>query len=253
VRGLIVRAGDFFGPRAGNNWLSQGLVQPGRPLRRSIDPGTRGAGHAWAHLPDVARTMRLLIERPDRLARFARFNFAGHWDADGTQMVAAIRRAALDAGAPEPKRYALPWWALRLAAPLVPLLREMHEMRYLWQQPVRLDNRRLVAELGAEPHTPLDDAVRETLLGLGCPPLRLRFMAWNPPSVATPRAAPAAQARVVGRTDDTPHQCQKRAFLTLSISIPGSISDDAQPLLALVPAAGGIAARMSAGAGARHN
>ena len=25
-RALIVRAGDFFGPRAGNNWFSQGLV-----------------------------------------------------------------------------------------------------------------------------------------------------------------------------------------------------------------------------------
>jgi nucleoside-diphosphate-sugar epimerase len=170
VPSLIVRAGDFFGPRAGNNWFSQGLVQPGRPLRRVIDPGTRGVGHAWAYLPDVARTMRLLIERADRLPAFARFHFAGHWDADGTQMVAAIRRAVLDAGGAEPKRFALPWRALSMAAPLVPLLREMREMRYLWQQPVRLDNRRLVAELGAEPRTPLDDAVRATLLGLGCLP-----------------------------------------------------------------------------------
>ncbi|MGF1094338.1 NAD-dependent epimerase/dehydratase family protein, partial [Klebsiella pneumoniae] len=29
-RALIVRAGDFFGPRAGNNWFSQGLVKPGQ-------------------------------------------------------------------------------------------------------------------------------------------------------------------------------------------------------------------------------
>lgn len=41
-------------------------------------------------------------------------------------------------------------------------------MRYLWQQPVRLANDRLVSELGQEPHTPLDEAVRVTLAGLGC-------------------------------------------------------------------------------------
>jgi nucleoside-diphosphate-sugar epimerase len=170
VPSLVVRAGDFFGPRAGNNWFSQGLVQAGRPVHRVIDPGCPGVGHAWAYLPDVARAMCLLIERADRLPAFARFHFAGHWDADGTQMVAAIRRAVLDAGGAEPKRFPLPWWALSLAAPLVPLLREMREMRYLWQQPVSLDNRRLVAELGAEPRTPLDEAVRATLLGLGCLP-----------------------------------------------------------------------------------
>ena len=44
-------------------------------------------------------------------------------------------------------------------------------MRYLWREPLRLDNARLVAFLGAEPHTPLDEAVRETLEGLGCLPV----------------------------------------------------------------------------------
>ena len=30
---LIVRAGDFFGPNAANNWFSQGLVKPGKTIR----------------------------------------------------------------------------------------------------------------------------------------------------------------------------------------------------------------------------
>jgi nucleoside-diphosphate-sugar epimerase len=33
VRTLIVRAGDFFGPRAGNNWFAQGLVVFGHVQR----------------------------------------------------------------------------------------------------------------------------------------------------------------------------------------------------------------------------
>ena len=56
---------------------------------------------------------------------------------------------------------------MRIAGPIVPLFRELAEMRYLWREPVRLDNAKLVAALGAEPRTPLDAAVRETLTGLG--------------------------------------------------------------------------------------
>jgi len=46
----------------------------------------------------------------------------------------------------------------------------MMEMRYLWQKPVRLNNARLVATLGAEPHTPLDQAVHTTLTAMRCLP-----------------------------------------------------------------------------------
>ncbi len=59
---------------------------------------------------------------------------------------------------------------MRLAAPVVPLFRELAEMRYLWEQPVRLVNGRLLGLLGEEPRTPLDEAVRQTLAGLGCLP-----------------------------------------------------------------------------------
>jgi len=42
------------------------------------------------------------------------------------------------------------------------------EMRYLWQVPVQLDNRKLLSVLGEEPHTELDDAVRVSLRQLAC-------------------------------------------------------------------------------------
>ncbi len=162
VKVLIVRAGDFFGPRSGNNWFSQGLVKPGRPLTKITYPGARGVGHQWAYLPDVAETMARLLEQP--LEDFAVFHMDGHWDADGTQMIAAIHRAA---GAQLPVA-AMPWGLMRLLSPVVPLFREIGEMRYLWQAPLRMDNAKLRRMLGSEPHTPLDVAVRETLAGQGC-------------------------------------------------------------------------------------
>ncbi|MCZ8072667.1 MAG: hypothetical protein O9341_00910, partial [Paucibacter sp.] len=71
---------------------------------------------------------------------------------------------------PQPRLRAFPWWLMRLLAPFKATLREMQEMRYLWRQPVRMDNARLRAFLGEEPHTPLDEAVAQSLRGLGCLP-----------------------------------------------------------------------------------
>jgi nucleoside-diphosphate-sugar epimerase len=57
---------------------------------------------------------------------------------------------------------------LPLLSPFSETMREMREMRYLWQQPMRMDNAKLVQALGAEPHTPWDEAVGTTLRSLGC-------------------------------------------------------------------------------------
>jgi nucleoside-diphosphate-sugar epimerase len=93
---------------------------------------------------------------------------AGHWDADGTQMSDAIRRVVLQRTGTAPRIAAFPWWLLMLASPFVTTFREMREMRYLWRMPVRMTNTRLVAVLGHEPHTPLDQAVEAALVGMGC-------------------------------------------------------------------------------------
>jgi nucleoside-diphosphate-sugar epimerase len=157
---LILRAGDFYGPRSGNSWLTQGMVTP-RP-RAITYPGSKGAGHAWAYLPDVGETFARLLDRERELPRFARYHFAGHWDADGTRFVAAIRKVL---GKDLPVR-GLPWWALPLIAPLNPTMRELIEMRPYWQHPLQLDNRELVALLGKEPHTPLVESLAASLAAL---------------------------------------------------------------------------------------
>ncbi|RRH82529.1 NAD-dependent epimerase/dehydratase family protein [Variovorax beijingensis] len=167
TRVLIVRAGDFFGPRPGNNWFSQGLVKAGRPVKAVSDPGRPGLGHQWSYLPDVARAMVELLARRDRLEPFARFHMAGHWDADGTRMSGAIRQVVARRTGAVPRVSAFPWWLLTWASPFVTTFREMREMRYLWQTPVQMDNAKLVAFLGREPHTPLDEAVEAALDGMG--------------------------------------------------------------------------------------
>jgi nucleoside-diphosphate-sugar epimerase len=168
ARVLIVRAGDFFGPQAANNWFSQGLVKPRKPVTAVSYPGSPAVGHQWSYLPDVARTMIELLARRDSLEAFSAFHMAGHWDADGLQMVKSIQRVVARRVGKEPRTSAFPWWLISLASPLVTTFREMREMRYLWREPLRMDNARLIAVLGREPHTSLDQAVEATLLSLGC-------------------------------------------------------------------------------------
>lgn len=162
---IIVRAGDFFGPDAGNNWFAQAMVQPGKPVRFVLNPGRKGIGHAWAYLPDVAETFVRLLDRADELPRFARFHMEGFYDHDGMQMVRSIGRAV---GRPNIVSFGFPWRLAGLARPFVPLIKELHEMRYLWRETIRLDNGALRQFLGAEPQTPIDHAVKATLESLGC-------------------------------------------------------------------------------------
>jgi nucleoside-diphosphate-sugar epimerase len=160
VRSLVLRAGDFFGPHARSSWLSGAMVKPGRPVKAMIYPGDPQVGHAWAYLPDVAETVAQLAELEATLPDFDVLNFGGHWVDPGIEMAHAVGRAVGDSSLPIRP---LPWTLLRLAAPFNTFYREMIEMRYLWRVPVCLDNSKLVALTGKEPHTPLGEAVRKSL------------------------------------------------------------------------------------------
>ena len=164
VRTLVVRAGDFFGPRAGNNWLAQGMLLLPGPVKRVFNPGRAGVGHAWAYLPDLAETMVRLIEREDEFADFEVFHFGGTWVEDNRAFADAVRRAA---GRPEAPIYRFPWPMVHALAPFNETFREMREMVYLWRRPLRLLDGKLRRALRDVPETPLDAALRATLQGLG--------------------------------------------------------------------------------------
>lgn len=183
---LIVRAGDYFGPGAGNTWFSQVVVKPGKPLVAIANPADKGVGHQWAYLPDVAETMMLLLEQSGRLPTFSRFHMEGFFDRDGLQLAASIRRVT---GKPDLKVKRFPWVFVRLSSPFVPLFEELIEMRYLWKQAVRLDNAALVNFLGAEPRTPIDEAIQVTLESIGCLPAGETAMRSRVNSITVGKAA----------------------------------------------------------------
>lgn len=161
---LIVRAGDFFGPKpTGGSMFAQALVKPGRPITAVSYPGPLEVPHAWAYLPDLAETFVRLLDTD--LGPFEVFHLEGQ-QVTGQDFVDALQVAAgrkINVGR-------LPWFVLGAIAPFNETVRELVEMKYLWDRPVLLDNARLVATLGAEPRTPLPVALRAALAGMGSLP-----------------------------------------------------------------------------------
>jgi nucleoside-diphosphate-sugar epimerase len=160
VRSVVVRAGDFFGPGAGNSWLTRGMVSMRGKVPSVSYPGVPEAGHAWAYLPDLAEAMLRLIECRHPMSAYEVFHFRGHWFERGVEMVESICRVL---GISNKRIKPLPWWVINLASPFVNSFHEMLEMRYLWQIPLQLDNTKLQLAIGPEPHTPIDVALAATL------------------------------------------------------------------------------------------
>lgn len=175
VRTLILRAGDFFGPGARSNWFSQAMVAPGKPVSRVVKM-TRGPGHSWAYLPDLAEAAATLIDLDARLAPFESVQFEGYYDASGFGLIDAIGNAART----PIKTVGFPWWLMHVLSPFGGFPGEASELAQYWRHPVKLDNKRLVEIIGEEPRTPLDIAMRTTLVGLGC-------LADNPAQIAQSR------------------------------------------------------------------
>ncbi len=173
---VVIRAGDFFGSGT-NTWFDMFLVKNIRKGQLTY-PGQRGIATAWAYLPDLARSFvavaEAVVNRRAQLPLFEVLHFAGS-SLTGDQWLAALQPLAERQGWVVPGRALefsrLPWPLIRLAAPLVPTWASLLEMRYLWDTPHALDNDRLAALIGPEPHTPLELAVQQSMADLGLLPV----------------------------------------------------------------------------------
>ena len=163
VDSLVLRAGDFFGGPGQGTWLDMALLTKiGKG--RFVYPGPDDVAHAWAYLPDLAQAFVRVAERRTQLRGHHRLHFAGH-TLTGLAMRAALEQVTGQALRP----VGLPWGLIRLAAPFVPMWRELLVMRYLWQRPHALDDAALRALIGSVPQTPLPQALRSALVELGLP------------------------------------------------------------------------------------
>ncbi len=154
---LIVRAGDYFGPTVRNGYVDR-LFGNARRGKKMQVLGRLDVPHQWAYVPDLARLAADLLEQS--LAPFEVVHFRGDVMDSQLQFLRLIARLA---EAPDLRAQRLPWWLLRLAALFDPLMREVLEMRYLFDRAVVIDDPRRRELLPHFTATPLPRAVQATL------------------------------------------------------------------------------------------
>ncbi len=160
VQSVVIRAGEFIGGGVGN-WFDNTITKSIGKGRLTY-PGRGDVTHAWAYLPDLARAFVAVAAVRANLPAHLRLHFPGY-TLTGDELCAALGRVA-----GRPLRVGgMPWPLLRAISPLVPILREITEMRYLWEVPHALDGGALQAMIGETPVTPLEDALRAALHELG--------------------------------------------------------------------------------------
>jgi nucleoside-diphosphate-sugar epimerase len=178
LRTIILRSSDFMQAEQTGNWFDTHMTGKLAKGRLSY-PGPLDRKHSWAYVPDLARLFVMLAAKRHDFAPFETFGFAG-FALTGRELAQALETQMDQALTIN----AIPWAALRLAGPVNPMMREIIEMRYLWQVSHTIDGSKLARALPAFRPTPLPEALAQILAQRG-----LR-------SAATPAPTPApAQGR----------------------------------------------------------
>jgi nucleoside-diphosphate-sugar epimerase len=152
------RAADFVGPQvpaAQSHLVRQ--VETVRRGRRAWVIGDPDAPRSWAYLPDVAQTLVTLAEDERAHGR------AWHVPVGPPRSQrAALADLAEAMGRPPGPVSGIPWWLLRSSGAVVPMSREVADVRHQFDRPFVTDSTATTAMFGLRP-TPWDEVVSATV------------------------------------------------------------------------------------------
>ncbi len=152
----IGRGSDFYGPLATNAALGEmffAAVLAGKPANLF---GDIDQPHTYTYIHDFGRALVILSESDRALGEV--------WHVPSAPAVTTremVRRVEAELGRPVKVRPA-GRLMLGLLGLFNPMVREMKEMLYQWEQPYVVDHTRFAQAFGADP-TPHETAVRQTL------------------------------------------------------------------------------------------
>jgi nucleoside-diphosphate-sugar epimerase len=157
VRVAALRAPDFYGPGVTLSHLgATGLaaIARGKPALFLFSPDQP---HDYAYVPDIGRAIVTLLDAGDDA-----FGRAWHMPCAPTRSSRdLLKLGAACKGAPL-RLWVVPRLALDGLALVVPMLREMREMRFQWDRPYHVDASEWAARFWADV-TPFADGVAATI------------------------------------------------------------------------------------------
>lgn len=135
LHGLIARSADFYGPNNEKSFLTEVVL---KNLKKGKKPNwfmNANKKHSFTYTPDAAKATALLANTPDA------YDQVWHLPTDkniltGRELISIFTKEMKI----EKKVSVLPMWLLKIIGWFVPLLREMPEMMYQYDQDYFFDS-----------------------------------------------------------------------------------------------------------------
>lgn len=156
IKAAIGRASDFYGPRVTNAMMAERVFEPALTGGTAMIIGDPDQLHTYSYIEDVARGLIALGEREQALGEI--------WHVPNAETVTTRQFLAMvyeEAGQRLKFRTARRW-LITLLGLFSPLMRELKETLYQFEQPFVVDHSKYERAFGAEV-TPLRTGIRKTL------------------------------------------------------------------------------------------
>ncbi len=157
VQTINLRSGDFFERKQTGAWFDTYLVTKVGNGKFAY-PGKHHIDHAWAYLPDTGRAMVALAEIRETLALYEDVPF------EGTNISASALTSKMSKTLGHNIQITnVPWIAIKIMGLLNPIMREVLEMRYLWDVEHAVDGSKIARLLPNFQPTRLEDILHDIL------------------------------------------------------------------------------------------
>lgn len=156
VRVVSARASDFFGPRVLNAAMGDRVFYPALAGKKVQVLGNPDLPHTMTYVPDIAQALVILGEKDEALGK------AWHIPSPETVTPREFIERVFAVTGKKPRIQTAPRFMVKLMGVFLPLMRELHEMLYLWEEPFVVDHSRFEIAFGFKA-TPLDEAIAQTV------------------------------------------------------------------------------------------
>ena len=156
IRATIARASDFFGPRVSNAMMGEvvfGALVKGQPLKLI---GNLDVPHTYTFVEDFARGLVTLGEREEAWGEI------WHIPSAETLTTRQFLELILAEAQQTPKLQVVSLLMLSVLGLFNPMLREIKEIVYEFEQPFVVEHRKYEQAFGSDP-TPHREAIRQTI------------------------------------------------------------------------------------------
>ncbi len=156
VRVAIARASDFVGPRVKDSAMGERVFPNVLAGKSAQMVGNPDMPHTYTYMPDIGKALAILGTHDEALGQI--------WHIPAAETLTTRRFIDLigEEVGKTAKVSAAPKLILKAMALFIPIMREVEEMAYEFEEPFIVDHSKFVAAFGNHA-TPLKEVIRETV------------------------------------------------------------------------------------------